>query len=169
MDLSSPTIKSYIELLEDLLLIRSVRPWHRNVGKRNVKSPKIYIRDSGLVHALLNIGDMDDLLNHPILGMSWKGFIIENILSELPKGTEYWYYRTFSGAEIDLFITYKTKVIAIEIKKTLSPKISKGFLISCEDIMATDKYLVYGGSETYPIGGETLAVSLQGILAINEL
>ncbi|MCH7402346.1 ATP-binding protein [Belliella kenyensis] len=170
MDLSSPTIKSYIELLEDLLLIRSIRPWHRNVGKRLVKSPKIYIRDSGLVHALLHIGDMDDLLSHPILGMSWEGFIIENILSELPKGAEYWYYRTFSGAEIDLVITYKTKVIAIEIKKTLSPKISKGFSISCEDIMATDKYFVYGGSETYPIGGETLAVSLQGILnIINEL
>ncbi|MFD2034920.1 ATP-binding protein [Belliella marina] len=166
MDLSSPTIKSYIELLEDLLLLRSIRPWYSNVGKRLVKSPKVYIRDSGLVHALLNIGEMDELLSHPILGLSWEGFIIENILSTLPKGAEYWHYRTFSGAEIDLVITYKTKVIAIEIKRTMSPKVSKGFVISCEDIKATDRYIVYGGSESFPISNDTTAIPLLQFLEI---
>ena len=166
MGLSSPTIKSYIELLEDLLLLRSIRPWYSNVGKRLVKSPKVYIRDSGLVHALLNIGEMDELLSHPILGLSWEGFIIENILSVLPKGAENWHYRTFSGAEIDLVITYKTKVIAIEIKRTLSPKVSKGFIISCEDIKATDRYIVYSGSESYPISNDTMAIPLLNFLKI---
>ncbi len=168
MDLTSPTIKSYIDLLEDLLLIRSVRPWFRNVGKRLVKSPKIYIRDSGIVHALLNIGNMDELMSHPVLGTSWESYIIENILSVLPKGGEYWYYRTSAGAEIDLVINYKTNIVALEIKRTLNPKASKGFLISCEDIKATHKYLVYGGTETFPISGDITAISPQGIMETLE-
>src|SRR5690606_10994323 len=94
LDLSSPTVKSYVEMLEDLLLIRSIRPWLVNVGKRLVKSPKIYIRDSGITHALLNLTKLDDLLGHPVVGGSWEGFIIENILSVLPKGADYGFYRT---------------------------------------------------------------------------
>ncbi|MDO8969338.1 MAG: ATP-binding protein, partial [Saprospiraceae bacterium] len=106
LDLSSPTVKSYVDMLEDLLLIRSLRPWLSNVGKRLVKTPKVYIRDSGLTHALLQIGTMDDLLAHPVVGSSWEGFVIENILSVLPKDAEYGFYRTSAGAELDLVISY---------------------------------------------------------------
>ncbi|WP_143962542.1 ATP-binding protein [Litoribacter populi] len=164
MDLSSPTIKNYVEMLEDLLLIRQVRPWHNNVGKRLVKSPKVYIRDSGITHTLLNIGTMEDLLSHPVAGSSWEGFIIENILSILPKGSEYYYYRTSAGAEIDLVLLVKEEKWAIEIKRTLSPKVSKGFLISCDDIKASHRFIVYAGYEEFPAGNDVWAVSLLGLM-----
>ncbi|MBS9524188.1 ATP-binding protein [Litoribacter alkaliphilus] len=160
MDLSSPTIKSYVEMLEDLLLIRQIRPWHNNGGKRLVKSPKVYIRDSGLTHALLNIPNMESLLSHPVVGSSWEGFIIENILSVLPKGSDYYYYRTSAGAEIDLVLIIKDEVWAIEIKRTLSPKASKGFLISCEDIKAVRRFIVFAGHDEFPLGNDLWAVSL---------
>jgi len=107
---------------------------------------------------------MDELLSHPIVGTSWEGFAIENILSVLPDGGEYWYYKTSAGAEIDLVINYKNHIWAIEIKRTLSPKASKGFLISSEDIQATERLLVYAGSEMYPITGDVIAISLKGVM-----
>lgn len=164
LDLSSPTVANYIGLLEDLLLVRNIRPWFKNIGKRLVKSPKVYIRDSGLVHALLSISDMNALLGHPVIGASWEGFVIENILSSLPKEADYWYFKTAAGSEIDLVIEYKLEIFAIEIKRTLNPKLSKGFLLGCEDIGATQKFFVYGGQETFPLGSDTFAVSLKTIM-----
>lgn len=166
LDLTSPTVKNYVELLEDLLLIRTIRPWFSNVKKRMVKTPKVYIRDSGLLHALLNITDIDTLLGHPVVGYSWEGFVIENIISVLPKGSEYWYYRTSAGAEIDLVLLCKNEIIAIEIKRTLSPKLSKGFVNGCEDIRATQRYFVYGGDDHFPINSHTRVVSLRKIMEI---
>ena len=99
LDVAAPTAKRYIGLLEDLLLIRSVRPWSGNIGKRLVKAPKIYIRDSGLVHALLNLKTRDDLLGHPVVGASWEAFVVENLISCLPVGVTPWFYRTSAGAE----------------------------------------------------------------------
>lgn len=164
LDLSSPTVANYIGLLEDLLLVRNIRPWFKNIGKRLVRSPKVYIRDSGLVHALLSISDMNALLGHPVIGASWEGFVIENILSSLPKEADYWYFKTAAGSEIDLVIEYKLEIFAIEIKRTLNPKLSKGFLLGCEDIGATQKFFVYGGQETFPLGSDTFAVSLKTIM-----
>lgn len=164
LDLTSPTVKSYVEMLEDLLLIRSLRPWLVNVGKRLVKTPKIYIRDSGITHALLNLAKVDDLLGHPVVGGSWEGFIIENILSVLPKGADYGFYRTTGGAELDLVLGLNGEVWAIEIKRTLSPKLSKGFLNAAEDIQAAQKYFVYAGNDTFPLGSGTTAISLKGIM-----
>ncbi|WP_192347151.1 ATP-binding protein [Algoriphagus sp. Y33] len=160
LDLTSPTVKSYVEMLEDLLLIRSLRPWLVNVGKRLVKSPKIYIRDSGVTHALLNLTNLDDLLGHPVVGGSWEGFIIENIISVLPKGAEYGFYRTAAGAELDFVISLGGKIWAIEIKRTLSPKLSKGFLNAVEDISADHRYFIYAGKDEFPLGGNTLAIGL---------
>jgi len=129
LDVTGPTTKRYIELLEDLLLTRSIRPWSGNIGKRLVKAPKVYIRDSGLVHALLNLKTMDDVLGHPVVGSSWEGFVVENLLASLPVGVTPWFYRTSAGAEIDLVIEQNTKKkYAIEIKRSLTPKLSKGFL-----------------------------------------
>lgn len=161
LDISGPTAKRYIELLEDLLLIRSLRPWFGNVGKRLVKTPKIYIRDSGLVHALLNLTTIDDVLGHPVVGGSWEGFVIENLLSSLPVGVTSWFYRTSAGAEIDLVIEQNAeKKYAIEIKRSSSPSVSKGFYLGCEDIGATHRFVVYSGKERFPLTKSITAISL---------
>ncbi|TFF35735.1 ATP-binding protein [Mucilaginibacter psychrotolerans] len=161
LDLSGPTVKRYIELLEDLLLIRSIRPWFGNVGKRLVKAPKVYIRDSGLVHALLNLKTLDEVLSHPVIGASWEGFVIENIISCLPQGVTYWFYRTSAGAEIDLVVEKSnTNKFAIEIKRSLTPTVSKGFYLACEDIAATHRFVVYPGGEKFLLSKGVYAISL---------
>nr|WP_295930663.1 ATP-binding protein [uncultured Dyadobacter sp.] len=161
LDIALPTVKRYVELLEDLFLIRTLRPWSGNVGKRLVKTPKVYIRDSGLTHALLNLTTLDDLLGHPVAGHSWEGFVIENLLSALPLGITAWYYRTAAGAEIDLVLERGGQDrYAIEIKRSLAPSLSKGFYLGCEDIGATKRFLVYPGKERYPMTGNAEAIPL---------
>lgn len=165
LGIAIPTVKRYLELLEDLLLIRHLRPWSGNVGKRLVKSPKVYIRDSGITHALLNLTDMDDLLGHPVVGSSWEGFVVENLLSCLPEGTTPWFYRTSAGAEIDLVIERnRQQIYAIEIKRSTAPVLSKGFYLGCEDIKATKRFLVYPGLERYPISKDVIAISLADMM-----
>jgi len=167
LDVTAPTAKRYLELLEDLLLIRSVRPWSGNIGKRLVKSPKIYIRDSGLVHALLQIKTLEDILSHPILGASWEGFVMENLLSCLPVGVTPWFYRTSAGAEIDLVIEVSPKeVYAIEVKRSMSPALSKGFYLGSEDIGASKRYIVYPGMESFPVAKDVVALSLAGMMKV---
>lgn len=161
LDVTIPTTKRYIELLEDLLLIRAVRPWSGNIGKRLVKAAKIYIRDSGLVHALLNLTTIDDVLGHPVIGASWEGFVVENLISCLPIGVTPWFYRTAAGAEIDLVVEKNAKKIyAIEIKRSLSPSVSKGFYLGCEDINATHRFVVYPGKEQFVVGKNATAMPL---------
>lgn len=167
LDISSKTVRYYIDILNSLLLTRRLNPWHANIKKRLVKSPRIYIRDSGLLHKLIGIFSADDLLSHPIAGTSWEGFVIENFLSLLPKGVEAWFYRTAAGAEIDLVIQISGKELwAIEIKKGLAPKISSGFHQGCKDIKASKKFLVYGGTETFPIKHNTTVISLEQIMKL---
>jgi predicted AAA+ superfamily ATPase len=161
LGVSGPTVKRYVELLEDLLLIRTLRPWSGNIGKRLVKSPKVYIRDSGLTHALLNLKTLDDVLGHPVVGVSWEGFAIENLVSCLPGGVTPWFYRTSARAEIDLIIEVNAQEkYAIEIKRSLAPTVSKGFYLGCEDIDATKRFVVYPGKEQYPLTNDVMAVSL---------
>lgn len=152
LGVAATTVKRYVELLEDLLLIRSLRPWSGNVGKRLVKSPKTYIRDSGLTHALLNLITIDDVLGHPAAGASWEGFVLENLITSLPAGVTPWFYRTSAGAEIDLVIEFNAQTkYAIEIKRSLTPAVSKGFYLGCEDIGATRRFVVYPGAERFPL------------------
>lgn len=161
LGITIPTVKRYIELLEDLFMVRTLFPWSGNVGKRLVKTPKVYIRDSGLTHALLNLTTLDDLVGHPIVGASWEGFVIENILSCLPQGVTSWFYRTSAGAEIDLVIEVNHQErYAIEVKRSLSPTVSKGFYLGCEDIKATKRYVVYPGKERYPSTDGIIVTSL---------
>ena len=168
LDVTAPTAKRYVELLEDLLLIRALRPWAGNVGKRLVKAPKVYIRDSGLTHALLNLTTLDDVLGHPVVGASWEGFVIENLLSYLPIGVTPWYYRTSAGAEIDLVIEKNSKErYAIEIKRSQAPSVSKGFHLGCEDIKATKRFIVYSGKERFPVAKDITAIPLLDMM--NEL
>ncbi|RYF65357.1 MAG: ATP-binding protein [Cytophagaceae bacterium] len=166
LDITAPTAKRYIDLLEDLLLIRTLRPWSGNVGKRLVKAPKVYIRDSGLTHALLHLTTLDDLLGHPVVGASWEGFVIENLLSSLPVGITPWFYRTSAGAEIDLVIEQSTNQrYAIEIKRSTAPTLSKGFYLGCDDVQATKRFVVYPGTEQYPIAANVMALSVSDMMA----
>ncbi|MHB1277093.1 MAG: ATP-binding protein [Bacteroidia bacterium] len=166
LDVSIHTVKRYVELLEDLLLVHTLRPWAGNIRKRLVKSPKIYIRDSGLTHALLGLTTTGELLGHPIVGSSWEGFAIENILSSLPDGYTFWFYRTSAGAEIDLVLEQGyQKRIAIEIKRSLIPTVTKGFHLGCDDLNVSARYLVYPGNERYPISNNITVIPLQEMFA----
>lgn len=161
LSLSVPTIHRYVDILGDLLLLRSLRPWSGNIGKRLVKTPKTYVRDSGLCHALLNIGSLDELLGHPVVGTSWEGFVIENLLSVAPRRVTPWFYRTHAGAEIDLVLEVTPQQrIAIEIKRTLTPKLTKSFTAACADLEPTERYFVYAGEEPYPLAQDVTAMPL---------
>jgi uncharacterized protein len=148
----------------DLLLVRRLQPWHANVGKRLVKSPKTYVRDSGLLHALLQIDTHDALLSHPKLGDSWEGFVIENLIAIAPEGTEPFFYRTNAGAEIDLVLQLGAERWAIEIKRTSAPKLSKGFHVACEDVQPTRKFVVHGGAAAFPMGEGVEGLGLMDII-----
>jgi len=156
------TVASYLDLLVDLLLVRRLSPWHANVRKRLVKSPKVYVRDSGLVHALLGIGDREALLAHPVAGASWEGLAIESLIAAAPDGTEAYFFRTAAGAEIALVLRLpgRRKPWAIEIKRGLAPAIERGFHLACDSVKPERRKVVYGGSERFPLAEDVEALSL---------
>ena len=165
LDVSSVTIQRYLGLMVDLMLVTRLQPWTVNQGKRMVKAPKIYVRDSGLVHALLHINSLDDLLSHPILGRSWEGFVIENLLSVLQGNALPYYYRTAAGAEIDLVLVFNgQEKWAIEIKRNSVPNLTKGFHQACEDLHIDRKWVVYAGTERFPLANNTTALSLADMM-----
>ncbi len=165
LEVDGKTVSHYIDILTDLLLVRRLKPWHVNVKKRLVKSPRLYVKDSGILHRLLGILNHDSLLSNPVLGKSFEGFVIENILSVVPSGTESYFYRTAAGAEIDLVLKISSKELwAIEIKNGVAPKIGKGFYQACEDIKATHRYVVYGGDDEFPIQDNVTVISLQKMM-----
>lgn len=161
LSISAQTVTRYIDLLVDLLLVRRLAPFHANVGKRLVKSPKVYVRDSGLVHALLGIEDYGDLAGHPVLGMSWEGFVIENLLACAPARTRAGFYRTAAGAEIDLLLEPPGGGLwAVEIKSGLTPRLERGFHHACEDLKPARTFVVYQGTERYPLTPNVQAIGL---------
>ena len=161
LDVSGVTIGRYLDLMCDLLLVRRLKPWTFNIGKRLVRSPKIYVRDSGITHALLNIESYNDLLGHPVVGGSWEGFVIENILSVVSSRVQPFYYGTPGGAEIDLILEFSPKEKwAIEIKRSSSPSLSKGFHTACDDIKPQRRYVVYAGTDKFSLGDGISAISL---------
>jgi uncharacterized protein len=165
LEVSGSTIGRYLDLMTDLLLVRRLKPWTINIGKRLVRSPKIYVRDSGITHALLNITTSNDLLGHPVVGGSWEGFVIENILSVIPARVQPYYYRTPGGAEIDLILEFSGKEKwAIEIKRSSAPALSKGFHIACEDVKPERKYVVYAGKDRFSIGEGVIAIPLPELM-----
>ncbi len=161
LEISHTTTRTYLDILTDFYMVRQIQPWAGNTKKRLVKSPKIYIRDTGLLHKLLNISEFDDLLGHPIVGASWEGFIIENIIGHLSNKWQYSYYRTATQNEIDLVLEGPNKQVwAIEIKRSSAPVIKKTFHNACEDIGATRKFVIYSGKERFPMGEGTEAIGL---------
>ena len=168
LDLDGRTINFYLGLMENLLLLRKLKPWFKNTGKRLVKSPKLYIRDSGIVHELLGISGLDQLLGHPVVGGSWEGFVIENIISCVPSRTEPYFYRTSAGAEVDLVLRFRNgKVWVVEVKRGLSPKISRGFFNAVDDIQPDKSFVVYGGDDRFRVNPGVEMISLANLL--NEL
>jgi len=159
--IDAKTASRYIDLLVDLLLIRRLQPWHNNEGKRLVKTPKIYVRDSGIVHALLRLTSYEDVLGHPVAGGSWEGLVIETLIAAAPEETEPSFYRTSAAAEIDLILTLPGNIIwAIEIKRGLVPKLSRGFYHACEDLNPVKRFVVYSGRERFPLNSKTEAINL---------
>jgi len=165
LQVSAPTVQRYIDLLADLLLVRRLPPFFRNVGKRLVKSPKVYVKDSGLVHALLGLKTANDVAGHPVAGASWEGFVIENLLAAAPERTVASFYRTAAGAEIDLLLEIPGHGLwAIEIKRSLSGRPQKGFHIACEDLQPDRQFVVNAGVDQYPIDVSTSAIGLPPLL-----
>lgn len=168
LDVTAPTLTRYVDLLVDLQLVRRLMPWSVNLGKRLVKSPKVYVRDSGLVHALLGLQTTDDLLGHPVLGASYEGWVIETLLQRLPADARAWFYRSHQGAEIDLLIERGGRPqVAIEIKRSSAPSPGKGFAQACDDLGVAQRWLVYPGTERYPLrhGAQAVGVvELAGLL-----
>ncbi len=165
MGVSGQTIARYLDLLCDLLLVRRLPPWARQSRKRLVKAPKVYVRDSGLVHALLNLGSVRELLSHPVVGGSWEGWIIENLLACAPTSTQASYYRTAVGAEIDLVLELPgSELWALEIKRSSAPTVSKGFHLGCADIHATRRLVVSSANASFPMTGGVEHVPLLDLM-----
>lgn len=162
---SAPTVTAYVDLLVDLLLVRRLRPFHANTGKRLVKSPKVYVRDSGLVHALLGIADYAALAGHPVVGASWEGFVIETLLAVAPDRTAASFYRTAAGAEIDLVLELPGGhgLWAIEIKRGLTAAPGKGFHTARADLRPARTFVVHGGEERYPMAEGVEAIGLRAM------
>lgn len=162
LGVSAPTVRRYLDILEETFIIRQLQPYHANMKKRLIKAPKVYIRDSGLSHALLRIKTFEDLLGHPSIGASWEGFVIEQIVSLLPQNSELYFYRTNAGAEIDLLcMDQKNQPLPIEIKYSLSPSVSRGFWNAYEDLSCKRGYVVYPGKEMYPLGKNVSVLPLE--------
>jgi len=167
LGLSSPTIKKQIDFLENAFIIRLLEPYYFNMSKRLVKSPKIFIRDTGLLHSLLEIDDMEHLFGNPVIGNSWEGYVIEQIYGVLPDGCALNYYRTQQGAELDLIISRNLKpIVGIEIKFNSHPKISVGNEISMNDLGLKHLYVVVPETDRYSLKPEIEVVSLAEILEI---
>ncbi len=150
LGVSHTTIRSYLDILEQTFMLRIIQPFQANVKKRIIKSSKVYVRDSGILHALLGIENKNDLFGHPVFGSSWEGFALENILSAYPKHSPY-FYRTSSGVEIDLVLERGTKKIAFECKASKSPTLSKGFYQALKDLSIDHAYVISPVDEQYPI------------------
>jgi hypothetical protein len=162
LGVANPTIDRYIDLLVDLQLLRRLRPWGGNIGKRLVKSPKVYVRDSGILHGLLELETLNDLLGHPVCGLSFEGHCIDNLIQAAGSRRVPYFYRTQVGAEIDLLLEKGGRPeIAIEVKRSMAPSPEKGFALACDDLQIEQRYVVYPGTERIPLRHGAQAIGLQ--------
>jgi len=167
MMVDAKTIGRYIDLLVDLLLVRRLQPYLVNVGKRLVKSPKIFIRDSGVVHTLLGLETWEDVMSHPVAGGSWEGFVLENLLSVTSERVSAYFYRTAAGAEIDLVLEMPGSALwAVEIKKGLTPTLSKGLYHARQDLNPERTFIVYSGDHRYPKGDGIEVIGLREMVSL---
>jgi predicted AAA+ superfamily ATPase len=161
---AAPAVARYIDLLVDLKLVRRLRPWSGNLNKRLVKAPKTYVRDSGLVHGLLEIETLDKLLGHPVVGQSYEGMVIENLIAAAGEQRLPYFYRSQNGAEIDLlFELGGTPDIAIEVKRSSAPSPDRGFALACDDLAIRKRFVVYPGIEQFGLRHGAQAISLRNM------
>jgi predicted AAA+ superfamily ATPase len=163
LGLTHPTIKRYIDLLEQTFIVRSIPPFEVNIKKRLVKTPKVYVRDSGILHQLLAINDFNSLLGNPVFGSSWEGMVIENIIVNMPSW-EFYFYRTATGDEIDLILKKGNHILAIECKASDAPKLTKGFYRSIEAIKPTKVFVIAPTNDTYQISKNVTVIGLENFL-----
>jgi hypothetical protein len=162
LGLSGVTVRRYLDVLSDLYLVRQLQPWSGNSTKRLVKSPKVFVRDSGVLHRLVGIPNVETLLSHPIVGASWEGFAIEQILAHADRDWRPSFYRTSAGSEVDLVLEHPDgRVVAVEIKRTSTPSPSRGFLAGAEDVGASERWFVVPEGDARPIGAGTEAIGLR--------
>ena len=162
LGITAPTVRHYLDILEDTFIVRQLQPFHGNIKKRITKSPKVYIRDSGLLHTLLRNPTLEQLHTHLSVGASWEGFVIEQIIRLIPSSWQYYFFRTNAGAEIDLLLLdKKNRLMAVEVKYSLSPKIARGFWNAYEDLACKKGFVVYPGDESYPLGKNVFALSIK--------
>ena len=159
LGLSAPTVARYLDHLCASLMLRRLEPYHANLGKRLVKSPKVYVRDSGLLHHLLNIREVDDLLGHPSTGASWEGFVVEQVCGRVDPASLVSFYRTAAGAELDLVVETGSRKIGIEVKFSSAPKVTKGFWQACEDVGVDRAYVVAPVREGWAMAANVEVVS----------
>lgn len=159
LGVSSPTVTRHLDHLVQSLMLRRLEPYHANLGKRLVKSPKIYVRDSGLLHYLLGMRNVHDLMGHPNTGASWEGFCIEQICNHLPTGASVSFYRTAAGAELDVVVETGRETTGFEIKFSSAPKVSKGFWQACEDIGIHKAYVMAPVQEGWAMAKDVQVVS----------
>ena len=158
------SVANYLDFLVDLMLVRRVPAWHSNAGKRLVRAPKVYVRDSGIAHALLGIRDKELLLGHPVAGQTWESFVIETLIGAAPDGTEAHFYRTSNGAEIDLLLRLPNgELWAIEVKRSSAPKMERGFHSACADLNPQQRFIVYAGTERFPLDDTTDAIGVAAL------
>ena len=168
LGVSGQSITRYLALLCELMHVRALQPWHGNIGKRFTKSPKYYVRDSGLLHALLEIQTDEQQLRHPIIGQSFEGFVIEEICSQLGSEWRYSFYRTQNGAEIDLLAENGAHVLAVEIKRSSKPVPSPGFYSGSTNVSATQRLLVHADERSWELDEKTRAIALDSLVPAIE-
>ena len=157
LGIAQTTVRRYLDLLEHLFLIRQLRPWHENLGKRQVKHPKIYFRDTGLYHQLIGVGTMDALHTHPRIGASWEGFILEKVIAEsAPDGVYFW--ATHNGAELDLLLLTQGRRVGVEIKRVDAPRRTRSMTAAVNDLKLDALRVVYPGTTRYVIDDRITAV-----------
>lgn len=163
---SQPTVGRYVDLLVDLKLVRRLQPWSGNIGKRLTRAPKIYIRDSGILHALLELSTLDALAGHPVVGPSWEGFVIENLVSMATPGRVPTFFRTADGAEIDLvFEVGGRPMLAVEVKRSTAPHVERGFSIGADDLCISRRIVVHSGHDRFPLRSGIEALPLADAMA----
>lgn len=164
LGISEPTVRRYLDYLTQTFMIRQLQPWHQNLGKRQVKAPKIYFRDTGLLHALLGIRSLDQLLAHPLCGASWEGFALEQVL-RIAEPDQAYFWATHQGAELDLLLFKDERRVGVEFKRSDAPRLTPSMRIAMENLNLAALYVVYPGTLRYPLAPGVEAVPLQALLA----
>jgi predicted AAA+ superfamily ATPase len=167
MGLSDTTVRSYLDKMTDAYVMRQLQPWHENLGKRQVKAPKIYVRDTGLLHALLDIRNGRQLEMHSKVGASWEGFVIDQVIQALDAAPhECFFWRTHAGAELDLLVVRGARRIGVEVKRTTAPALTPSMRSAMADLKLGQLYVVHAGEATFPLAKKVLAVAFADVLKV---